>query len=81
MSSREVCARLLPELDCRIVTFGLSDEADVQAVDLVSLPEQGHQFRIRVFEEEIPVVLPVPGRFTINGEKMGSAFRARPTGF
>ncbi|MEJ2718338.1 MAG: alanine racemase [Deltaproteobacteria bacterium] len=58
-------ASLLSSLDCKIVSFGLSDGADVRATDLVALPEKGHRFRIRVFGTEIPVMLPVPGHFNV----------------
>lgn len=49
----------------RIVTFGFSDAADVRAQDVVALPEKGHQFRIKLFNEYLDVTLPVPGRFNI----------------
>lgn len=48
-----------------VVTFGLSSHADVTAEDIVALPERGHQFRMRLFDKFVDVVLPVPGRFNI----------------
>lgn len=56
---------LVPRLSCRVVTFGLSDAADVKAVEVTPLPERGHRFRIRLFGEEVDVTLPVPGWFNV----------------
>jgi len=56
---------LVPRLSCRAVTFGLSDSADVRAIDVTPLPERGHYFRIRLFGEEVDVTLPVPGWFNV----------------
>lgn len=56
---------LVPRLPCRPVTFGLSDTADVRAVDVTPLPGRGHHFRIRLFDDEVEVTLPVPGWFNV----------------
>lgn len=48
-----------------VVTFGLSDDADARAEDVVSLPGRGHRFVMRLFERTVEVTLPVPGRFNI----------------
>jgi alanine racemase len=37
----------------------------VTAEEIVALPERGHQFRMRLFDTFVDVVLPVPGRFNI----------------
>jgi Alr-MurF fusion protein len=49
----------------KVVTFGLSPEADVTAEDIVAVPERGHHFRMRVFGSRMDVALPVPGRFNV----------------
>ncbi len=49
----------------RIFTFGFSEKADATAENLVSAPDKGHQFRMRLFGESIDVTLPVPGRFNV----------------
>ncbi|HMK35291.1 MAG TPA: alanine racemase [Desulfomonilaceae bacterium] len=49
----------------RVVTFGLSETADVAAEDIAALPEKGHQFTMRLFGDNLDVTLPVPGRFNI----------------
>ncbi|MBI5569911.1 MAG: alanine racemase [Desulfomonile tiedjei] len=49
----------------RVVTFGLSPDADVTAEEIVALPDRGHRFRMRVFRETFDVSLPVPGRFNV----------------
>jgi Alr-MurF fusion protein len=49
----------------KVVTFGLSHNADVRAEDVVSLPERGHQFRMRLFDRDLEINLPVPGRFNV----------------
>jgi Alr-MurF fusion protein len=49
----------------RIVTFGLSPDADVFAEDIVSVPERGHKFRMRLFGKPLDVVVPVPGWFNV----------------
>jgi alanine racemase len=64
---------LRERLNCRVTTFGLTDEADVRAERIVSLPQRGHQFSMTLFDEEIPVVLPVPGRFNILNALAASA--------
>ncbi|MCA1959197.1 MAG: alanine racemase [Desulfomonile sp.] len=56
---------IMPRLSCRPVTFGLSDTADVGAIDVTPLPERGHHFRIRLFGDEVDVTLPVPGWFNV----------------
>jgi Alr-MurF fusion protein len=48
-----------------VVTFGLSAHADVTAENIVSLPERGHQFRMRLLGKSLDVELQVPGRFNI----------------
>ncbi len=50
---------------CRIVTFGLNSGADVTAEDLELLPERGHKFRLKLFDDSIDISLPVPGRFNV----------------
>jgi len=56
---------IVPRLGCRVVTFGFSDEAEVKAVDIVPVPEKGHSFRIRLFGNDLEVMLPVPGLFNV----------------
>lgn len=53
------------EFDANVVTFGLSETADVRAYDLVTLPERGHQFRMKLFDRAMEINLPVPGRFNV----------------
>jgi alanine racemase len=67
---------LVDRLQCRCVTFGFSDRADVRAKDLVDLPEKGHRFRIRLWEREIEVTLSVPGRFNVLNALAASAAAA-----
>jgi Alr-MurF fusion protein len=49
----------------RVVTFGLSRDADVGAEHIVPVPDRGHQFRMRIFGGVLDVSIPVPGRFNI----------------
>lgn len=49
----------------RVVTFGFSPRADVRAEEVSSLPERGHQFRMRLFDADLNVTLPVPGKFNV----------------
>jgi len=56
---------LIGRTDCRTVTFGLSEGADVRAEEVGPLSEKGHRFRIRLFGEEIEITLSVPGRFNV----------------
>ncbi|MBI5252086.1 MAG: alanine racemase [Desulfomonile tiedjei] len=51
--------------EANVVTFGLSEAADVRADDVVSMPERGHQFRMRLFDRDLEINLPVAGRFNI----------------
>jgi alanine racemase len=48
-----------------VVTFGMSDKADVKADDVRSIPERGHRFRMGLFGRTLDITLPVPGRFNI----------------
>lgn len=57
----------------RIVTFGLSEEADVRGANIVSVPEQGHSFQIIVFGKSIHINLPVPGRFNVHNALAAAA--------
>jgi alanine racemase len=57
----------------RIVTFGLSESADVRGVDIVSAPEQGHRFQIILFGKSVDINLPVPGRFNIHNALAAAA--------
>ncbi len=52
-------------LQANVVTFGLSEKADVKADNVESLPERGHRFRMSLFGRNLDVALPVPGRFNI----------------
>ncbi len=57
--------RLATKTAAGAVTFGFSREADVRAEDVEPLPSTGYRFRMRVFDEQVEVGLPVPGRFNI----------------
>lgn len=57
--------KLRDRFKTRVITFGFSDTADVTAREVVSLPERGHCFRMRLFGTELDITLPVPGRFNI----------------
>ncbi|HTY23213.1 MAG TPA: alanine racemase [Desulfomonilaceae bacterium] len=57
--------RLLGRVPARVATFGLSKRADVTVEDLVSVPDRGHRFKIRLFGKTIDVMLPVPGLFNV----------------
>jgi len=56
---------LVPRVSCRVTTFGFSDSADVRAEEVAAIPEQGHRFRIRLFDADLEVMLPVPGLFNV----------------
>lgn len=57
----------------RVVTFGFSPDADVRAEAVVALPERGHQFRMKLFDDTVEITLPVPGRFNILNALAASA--------
>ncbi|MBM3298895.1 MAG: alanine racemase [Deltaproteobacteria bacterium] len=48
-----------------VFTFGFSAKAHVRAVDVESLPEKGHRFRVKLFDKELDVILPVQGWFNV----------------
>ncbi len=56
---------LLAELSCRAVTFGLSSDADVTAPEVHEISESGYRLVMKLFDDEIEVVLPVPGSFNV----------------
>ncbi|PIE58541.1 MAG: UDP-N-acetylmuramate--L-alanine ligase [Desulfobulbus propionicus] len=58
-------AQILPQIQKRTVTYGLSEQADIHATRIVSLG-MGNEFVVRYQGEELGVVrLPRPGRHTI----------------
>ena len=57
--------RLSARTRSRVVTFGLSRKADITAEDLVSVRDQGHKFKMRLFGSAVNVMLPVPGLFNV----------------
>ena len=56
---------LVPSLSCRVVTFGMSPDAQVRADNVELLSNQGYSFRIHLFEKTVDVTLPFPGRFNV----------------
>jgi alanine racemase len=64
---------LLGRSRANVVTFGFSSGADVRAEEVVSLPERGHQFHMRLFNERLDLQLPVAGRFNILNALAASA--------
>ncbi|MGZ3635566.1 MAG: alanine racemase, partial [Syntrophales bacterium] len=56
---------LSSQVRARVVTFGLSQAADVTAEDLVSVRDHGHRFKMRLFGNTLNVMLPVPGLFNV----------------
>ncbi|MFZ5867951.1 MAG: alanine racemase [Thermodesulfobacteriota bacterium] len=64
---------LVPELKCRVVTFGLAADAKVRAEDIESIPEKGHTFKIVLSRDQIPVTLNVPGTFNIHNALAAAA--------
>ncbi len=56
---------LVPSLSCRVVTFGMSPQAQVRAENVELLSNQGYSFRIHLFDTTVDVTLPFPGRFNV----------------
>ncbi len=54
-----------PRATARVVTFGFSEDADVRAEVPRPLPEKGHSFRMKIFNEHLDISLPLPGHFNI----------------
>ena len=49
----------------RVVTFGFSEDADVRAEAPCPLPEKGHSFRMKIFNQHLDISLPLAGHFNI----------------
>jgi Alr-MurF fusion protein len=69
----EMSLSLLGRSGARVVTFGFSPDADVRAEEVSSLPERGHRFRMKLFDADLDVTLPVPGRFNVLNALAASA--------
>jgi Alr-MurF fusion protein len=61
----ELSMSLANQTRARVVTFGFSESAEVRALDVQALPEKGHRFVMRLFEDNLDIELPIPGRFNI----------------
>lgn len=64
---------LVQDSKARVVTFGISPQADVRAEDIASLPDRGHQFTMYIFGKAQQIMLPVPGRFNVLNALAASA--------
>jgi UDP-N-acetylmuramoyl-tripeptide--D-alanyl-D-alanine ligase len=60
---------------CRVLLFGLSEKADIRAVD-IRATDRGHSFRLILPSGDIRVELDMPGKFMIS-----NALAAAGTGF
>lgn len=56
-----------------VITFGFSKWADVRADCIEALPDKGHRFTMRLFDKNLDVRIPVPGRFNILNALAASA--------
>lgn len=69
----ELSMTLAGGFNANVATFGFAPGADVRAVDVVSLPERGHAFRMLLFGRDLEVTLPVQGGFNILNALAASA--------